>query len=159
MKTLLFSLSMAEMEQTLNQGSSNIPEPLNRQFSNRLEKEQAVQNQLERQQKQQTELFPPNKYLLITCQFDTIISIVTYNKCIYTPWGYKWLLTSCTQTSRRLVPAVRNKLFCPPFNTNLVVIVSLNLHVSRTSCILSQKFYTATLYKVDESIAIHQGLD
>ena len=87
MKTLLFSLSMAEMEQTLNQGSSNIPEPLNRQFSNRLEKEQAVQNQLERQQKQQTELFPPSKYLLITCHFDIIISIVTYNNAFTLPGG------------------------------------------------------------------------
>ena len=47
MKTLSFSLSLAEKEQTLNQGLSNIPQPLNGQFSNSLEKEQAVQNHLE----------------------------------------------------------------------------------------------------------------
>ena len=60
---------------------------------------------------------------------------------------------------QKACPGSQEQIVLPTFNTNLVVIVSLDLHVSRTSCILSQKFYTAILYKVDESIAIHQGLD
>ena len=56
-KEELFTCSMEVMQAKVTRFSANMPEPLNRQFENRLSKEEAVQKQLLRH-KQVTVLFP-----------------------------------------------------------------------------------------------------
>ncbi|KAL9970830.1 hypothetical protein ACROYT_G023277 [Oculina patagonica] len=58
LKHLLFTLPKCEMEKVLQKYSAKTPEPLNRQFPDRLSKEEAVLSFKARKQKKKTSLFP-----------------------------------------------------------------------------------------------------
>ncbi len=84
LKHLLFTLPKCEMEKVLQKYSAKTPEPLNRQFPDRLSKEEAVLSFKARKQKKKTSLFPSSKFLvaiLITiCWLETkILSKVESN--------------------------------------------------------------------------------
>lgn len=61
MKHLLFTLPKSEMERVLQKYLTKAPEPLNRQFPERLNKEEAVLNFKARKQKK-TSLFPSREF-------------------------------------------------------------------------------------------------
>lgn len=61
MKTLLFTLPNDELEEVLARYSARAPEPLNRQFPERVSKAEAVKGFETRKKKKKTILFPPGQ--------------------------------------------------------------------------------------------------
>ena len=64
MKKLLFTLPKSEMKNIMDRYSTKIPEPLNRQFPDRVSKEEAVKGYKERKQKKKAPLFPAGKFTI-----------------------------------------------------------------------------------------------
>lgn len=59
-KKLLFSLPVQTMSSVMARYNENVPEPLNRQFPERLSRDEAIENQRGRK-RARTELFPSGK--------------------------------------------------------------------------------------------------
>ena len=59
LKNLLFTLPKAEMKKVHEKYESRVPEPLNRQFPDRVNKEDAVKVYQARKAMKKTSLFPP----------------------------------------------------------------------------------------------------